>query len=722
MLRNGDYRFDAGGAQVALGGKVAADAPLQLAAGSVPLEIRYRRQAGEAQLRLLWKGPGFDWEPLPNRLLSHDESLSAQETLVSEGRRLAGELGCVNCHASASASLERRLAPELNGIGARRNEGWLFAWMADPRAVRGDAAMPALLTAAERRDIARYLATLQVPAAPALDAKLPSRYREFGSTLFQTLGCVACHHRGGVPLAGAGSKMPFGELVAYLQDPARYDPGGRMPALSLDHEEAPAIAAHLDEAFGDERYARPAAGGDAAKGKALVASGGCLNCHALDVASAYEQPTRFAKLRPRQGCLAAEPAGHAPRYRLAAEQRAALNAFVADFSAYPDVSRAPVFDHAGRLRRLRCNACHEWNGAAPAAPIAESAPILTAVGEKLRSDWLRQALTGGPRAFDWTELRMPAYHPREAARLVEGFAKSAGLRPGAGPPLARPASAASGHAMLGLNSQKGGMACNGCHGWGKFDPLGERGPQLLTAGRRLRYRWFSRWMRDPRPHSFRHVDAQLLRFPARARSGGKNRQPVGGAACRQGGKRPRGVRDDKRPARQRRHADPQRQADRRPLGHAGHVSRRYLGRIPRRVVVLLRRRRRATALCLARRLRRYLAHAVDEKEQRHEPHRDGALRGRHLLPFAKLPPARGRARARIPQRRFRGYRLVDGAPQFHYEVDGVEVYELLAPRNAKLIRQFEFPRVDKPLWFVEGGETREIARGANKTLTVEVGP
>ena len=163
VLRNGDYRFDAGGAQVALGGKVAADAPLQLAAGSVPLEIRYRRQAGEAQLRLLWKGPGFDWEPLPNRLLSHDESLSAQETLVSEGRRLAGELGCVNCHVSASASLERRLAPELNGIGARRNEGWLFAWMADPRAVRGDAAMPALLTAAERRDIARYLATLQGP-------------------------------------------------------------------------------------------------------------------------------------------------------------------------------------------------------------------------------------------------------------------------------------------------------------------------------------------------------------------------------------------------------------------------------------------------------------------------------------------------------------------------------------------------------------------------------
>ena len=721
VLRNGDYRFDAGGAQVALGGKVAADVPLQLAAGAVPLEIRYRRQAGEAQLRLLWKGPGFDWEPLPNRLLSHDESLSAQETLVSEGRRLAGELGCVNCHASASASLERRLAPELNGIGARRNEGWLFAWMADPRAVRSDAAMPALLTAAERRDIARYLATLQGPAAPALDAKLPSRYREFGSTLFQTLGCVACHHRGGVPLAGAGSKMPFGELVAYLQDPARYDPGGRMPALSLDHEEAPAIAAHLDEAFGDERYARPAAGGDAAKGKALVASGGCLNCHALDIASAYEQPARFAKLRPRQGCLADEPAGRAPRYRLAAEQRAALNAFVADFSAYPDVSRAPVFDHAGRLQRLRCNACHEWNGAAPVAPIAESAPVLTAVGEKLRSDWLRQALTGGPRAFDWTELRMPAYHPREAARLVEGFAKSAGLRPGAGPPLARPASAASGHAMLGLNSQKGGMACNGCHGWGKFDPLGERGPQLLTAGRRLRYRWFSRWMRDPvrilsgtsmpnyfgslpAPEAAEKIDnlwAALL--AAKAENAPEGYETT---SARPGSEdmpipsdKPIVVRWDM----------PGTSPAAISVGFPGGLSYCF----------------DAGAVQL---LYAWQGGFVDisptlwTKKNKDTNRTETARYVGGIFYRSQNYPLRVGERGRIPQRRFRGYRLVDGAPQFHYEVDGVEVYELLAPRNAKLIRQFEFPRVDKPLWFVEGGETREIARGANKTLTVEVGP
>ena len=721
VLRNGDYAFDAGGAQLSIGGQAAADAPLRLAAGPVPLEIRYRRSPGEARLRLLWKGPGFDWEPLPGRLLSHGESLTENEILVGEGRRLAGELGCVNCHAGASASIEKRPAPELNGIGSRRNEGWLFAWMADPRAVRADAAMPLTLTAVERRDVARYLTTLRGEAAPAMAAKMPSRYREFGSTLFQTLGCVACHHRGGVSLAGAGSKMPFGQLVAYLQNPARYDPGGLMPSLSPAREEAVAIAAHLDEAFGNESYAAPAEGGDAAKGKALIAAGGCLNCHALDIASAYAQPPPLAQLRPGQGCLAEEPAGRAPRYRLTAEQRAALNTFAADFAAWPDVSRAPVFDHADRLRRLRCNACHEWNGAAPSAPIAESAPTLTGIGEKLRGDWLRQALTGGPRVFDWLDLRMPAYHPREAARLVEGFAKSAGLKPGAGPPLARTASAERGHAMLGIDGQKGGMACNGCHGWGGFDPLGEHGPQLLTAGRRLRYRWFARWMRDParilsgtsmpnyfgalpRAEATQKIDdlwAALLAAKA-------ENAPYGyeTASARPGSEdmpvpadKPAVVRWDM-PG-----SSPAAISVGFPSGlsycfDAGAVKLLYAwqGGFVDISPTLWKKKNKETNLTETA---RYVGDIFYRSET--YPLRVGEIE-------------------RIPQRRFRGYRLIDGAPRFHYQVDGVDVYELFSARAGKLIRQFEFPRVDRPMWFVEGGETREIARGADRTLTVEVGP
>lgn len=721
ILRNGDYAFDAGGAEIALGGKVVSELALKLTAGSIPIAVRYRRLPGEAQLQLLWKGPGFEWEPLPNQLLSHEESLSENEILVNEGRRLASESGCINCHASGSTSIARRAAPDLNGIGSRRNQAWLFAWMDDPRAVRGDAAMPVMLSKAERRDIARYLTTLSGPAAPEMDAKLPSRQREFGSTLFQTLGCVACHHRGGVSLAGAGSKMPFGELVAYLKDPARYDPGGRMPSLALNPEEALAVAAHLDKTFSDKNLVGPSEGGDAAKGKALVASSGCLNCHSADLDSEYEQPAPLAKLSPRQGCLADEPAGRAPRYRFTAEQRTALNAFAADFSAYPDISRAPVFDHPNRLQRLRCTACHEWNGAAATAPVAESAPTLTGVGEKLQSDWLRLTLTGGPRVFDRTELRMPDYHPREAARLVESFAKSAGLKPGSGPLLGRTASRETGHAMLGTNPQTGGMACNGCHGWGVFDPLGEDGPQLLTAGERLRYDWFSRWMRDPArilsgtsmPNYFASLpqpeaSEKIDNLWAALRVAKAEEPPEGyeTAKGRLGGEemplptdKPIVIRWDM-PG-----ASPASIA----VGFPGGLSYCF----------------DAGAVKL---LYAWQGGFVDmsptlwTKKNKDTNRTETARYKGGIFYRSEGYPLRTGELGLIPQKRFRGYRLIEGAPRFHYEVDGVEVYELLTVRDSKLMRRFEFPRVDEPIRFVEGGKTYEIARGVNKTLEVEVGP
>jgi hypothetical protein len=55
---------------------------------------------------------------------------------------------------------------------------------------------------------------------------------------------------------------------------------------------------------------------------------------------------------------------------------------------------------------------------------------------------------------------------------------------------------------------------------------------------------------------------------------------------------------------------------------------------------------------------------------------------------------------RIPQRRFRGYRLVDSNPRFHYLVDGVDVYELITPIDNGFQRRFSLPRVEGKMWFV----------------------
>jgi len=66
----------------------------------------------------------------------------------------------------------------------------------------------------------------------------------------------------------------------------------------------------------------------------------------------------------------------------------------------------------------------------------------------------------------------------------------------------------------------------------------------------------------------------------------------------------------------------------------------------------------------------------------------------------------------IPQRRFRGYRLVAGYPEFHYEVDGVEVHEKIvaADGGAGIVREFQFGVVDQALWLLPGeGEAVEIS-------------
>jgi hypothetical protein len=71
---------------------------------------------------------------------------------------------------------------------------------------------------------------------------------------------------------------------------------------------------------------------------------------------------------------------------------------------------------------------------------------------------------------------------------------------------------------------------------------------------------------------------------------------------------------------------------------------------------------------------------------------------------------------RIPQRRYRGYRLVDAYPEFRYEVDGIEVRERIVPAagGAGLERRFAIPRVDRPMWFVDNasGRKTEIRQGA----------
>ena len=75
----------------------------------------------------------------------------------------------------------------------------------------------------------------------------------------------------------------------------------------------------------------------------------------------------------------------------------------------------------------------------------------------------------------------------------------------------------------------------------------------------------------------------------------------------------------------------------------------------------------------------------------------GTIFYRDKTPF---PLRLDKARA-LPVVDYKGYRLVNRYPEFHYTIDGRDVYELLTPKadGTGLIRTFRLPRGRKPLWF-----------------------
>src|SRR5690606_32783372 len=58
----------------------------------------------------------------------------------------------------------------------------------------------------------------------------------------------------------------------------------------------------------------------------------------------------------------------------------------------------------------------------------------------------------------------------------------------------------------------------------------------------------------------------------------------------------------------------------------------------------------------------------------------------------------------VPQAEFKGYRLVDGLPTFHYTIDDLDVYERIThfedDNHTGMVRVLTLPVVDRPVLFV----------------------
>jgi mono/diheme cytochrome c family protein len=176
------------------------------------------------------------------------------------GRLLLGELNCVACHKADEALAKRllpRQAPILDEVGKRVHSEYLLKFLADPHAAKPGTTMPDLLAgfpAAERKEAVLALVNFLASTGTVAEQSSDSQSAQRGKKLFQEIGCVACHlPREGqkasaatsVSLVGIEAKYSIPSLTAFLQDPHKVRPSGRMPSLNLDAKNAFDVACYL---------------------------------------------------------------------------------------------------------------------------------------------------------------------------------------------------------------------------------------------------------------------------------------------------------------------------------------------------------------------------------------------------------------------------------------------------------------------------------------------
>jgi mono/diheme cytochrome c family protein len=381
---------------------------------------------------------------------------------------------------------------------------------------------------AEAADLAAFLASVApkkaAPPTAEIQMALNVASRETGRLLFRSLGCLGCHGPGegtGLDLSDLGRKRKAADVASYLVAP-KGKPARHRADFRLSADESAHLAAYLTA--GARAGAQPADAprGDVARGRALADRARCASCH--DVPGLAPRPAD-APLGPgaraSAGCLALEPPAVVPRFAFPDRTRQDIAAFVAALPRHPSpTGRAARAQDI--LRRWNCLGCHSRDGQGGAelglhvaALLGQdpalggkkgtlTPPNLTAVGDKLRAEYLADVLQGtAPRARPWLSVRMPAFafEPGEAEAIATLFGNHDRMGPQPDTPSVptRPDARTLDTAATLIGQR--GFGCVSCHVLaGRIPPGGEPetlGPDLALAHRRMTERYFHRWIANP---------------------------------------------------------------------------------------------------------------------------------------------------------------------------------------------------------------------------------
>jgi cbb3-type cytochrome oxidase cytochrome c subunit len=593
MLR-GKFRLTVDGKDV-LNAEVNGEAALKeganvkLPAGAYPLVAEFTRLPGEARLEMYWQAPIFIKEPLAIANLKHLPAKAPQQLekdrLVERGRFLFEELSCIRCHQPAqndklAQGLSWRHGPDLSNVGSRYHAGWIHAWLRDPQVIAPNAVMPRLFAEDETGRVERYAATryLESLGGPPKPAAKPAKIEgsiKRGQQLFTSTGCAVCHQEVAkqiksdmpllyhvasefgpyrtIELADQGRKTTPDKLAAFLQNPHKTDPSGRMPSLSLDTKDSQDIANYLCfGASGKGPFALPTAPaqesaakayeqletnakkrtafqklGDADQwltlGKRVIVERGCNNCHTIEPGGeklpvlvskinfdAIQQKTSRGK-----GCLAdrREDLGGAPDFGfhqqrpLPSDDHAALHTFLANGTKGAG-SPSPIHAAKVALQRFNCLACHNRDGEGglteelvlqmrkyEKAENAEAIlpPTLTGIGHKLRTAWFHEVLTKGGKSRPWMSLRMPQFGAAHVGMLPQAMAALEGTTTDDTIHQVKLTTEMIqvGRQLIGKDK---GYGCVTCHDIAGVPNSGTRGPDLALTTQHVRYDWYRQWL------------------------------------------------------------------------------------------------------------------------------------------------------------------------------------------------------------------------------------
>lgn len=508
----GDFKFKAmarGKVNVELNGKeilagegdgkkgIGPSAEIRLNKGPNKLRVRFESPVkGDGFVRLLWSEYGFLWEPIHRSQLTRDAD---DEALKLASRKLRGrdlfiEARCVRCHVTEGATIPDLAmdAPSFLGIGSRRHAPWMAKWILNPKAERTSAKMPVVLHGATAKKdaeaIAAFLGTLKG------EVGLNGKARNDGESLMEMFHCVGCHNvpgsepdDGKLSLGHVNEKYPPGQLAAFLMNPTKHYQWRRMPNFDMSKEEAVTVADYLRSHAKMVKATQP----DLAlipRGKKLVQTTGCLNCHQLDLPNKHQRKSLAQLASVESGCLG-EKSGSAPTYAFGDMERQALRAFLK--GDRKSLQRHVPVEFAERhTRNLRCTACHGE---------LEGFPRLERLGGKLKPEFMHEFISGKTnyKPRPWLDQVMPAF-PAYAEGLAHGLAHSHGYSDKTAPEgKIDTASVKIGRQMTGVN---GGFSCVACHGIGDLQPtqvFEAEGINLSLPARRLQKDYYIRWILNP---------------------------------------------------------------------------------------------------------------------------------------------------------------------------------------------------------------------------------